>query len=102
MIYLTNITHIMPLCARRTPGMSGYGCVAAGVAFVARRAGDVRRTPVCRRRLTLVRLKPWAAAGEAAVTFGGSGDQIGDVALIEEVTQSAMDASRLVSGHTQG
>lgn len=50
---------LMPLCARRTPGMSGYGCVAIGVAFVARRVGEVQWTPaMCRRRLTLLRLRP--------------------------------------------
>jgi hypothetical protein len=48
-------------------GYDGY--VAVGVVVVERRAGDVRRIPaVCRRRLTLRRLKPWAAARETAVT----------------------------------
>jgi hypothetical protein len=45
--------------AKRTPDMSGYGCVAVGVAFITRRVGDVRRTPaMCRRHLALLRLKP--------------------------------------------
>lgn len=58
----------MPLCARSTPGMKGYGYVVVGVVFSDPRVDGVRRTPaVCRRRLTLLGLTPWAVAREAAV-----------------------------------
>lgn len=58
----------MPLRARSTPGMKGYGYVMVGLAFVDPRVDGVRRTPaVCRRRLTLLRLTPWVVAREAAV-----------------------------------
>jgi hypothetical protein len=52
----------------RDPGKSGYPGVSVGVAFVACRMGEVRRTPaVRRRRLTLLRLTLWVAARKAAV-----------------------------------
>ena len=41
---------------------------------------------MCRRCLTLVRLKPWAAvSGGGGGAFLVGGDQVGDVALIEAV-----------------
>lgn len=67
--------------------MSRYGCVATGVAFVARRVGGVRRTPaVCRRRLTPLRLKAVGSGeggGGGAVALGG--DQLDDLAFGEAV-----------------
>jgi hypothetical protein len=47
---------------------AGYGYAAVDVAFVDARVDGVGWTPaVCRRRLTLLRLTPWAAAREAVV-----------------------------------
>jgi hypothetical protein len=74
-----------------TPGMRGYGCVVVGAPFVARWVGEVRRTPgMCRRGLTLVRLKPWAAARDGGDALEVGGDQLGGVALIEAVVQAGL------------
>ncbi len=66
-----------------------------GVAVVARRVGEIRRyTGDVQRRLTLVRLKPWAVAPTR-----WAGDQVGDVALIDAVVQ-ALRRCTLGLGHT--
>jgi hypothetical protein len=72
---------------------AGYRYVAVGVAFVDRWVDAVRRIPpVCRRRLTLLRLTLWAAAREAAVTQLQS-------AVINPAISRSLRQSRRLHGH---
>jgi hypothetical protein len=70
--------------------MSGYGCVATGVAFVTRRVGGVRRThggvQEAPDTLEAQGVVGGEGGGGGAVAVGGN--QLGDIAFDEAVAQA--------------